>query len=162
MSTPQARLPWTTLAPHSYQAMVAVSASSSSASSSLGPLLPELVQTRVSQLNGCAFCLDMHARELRSRGESWQRLNSLSTWRESGLFSPRERAALNWAEALTLLSVQGGPGEAQDRREAAFAALRSEFGEADIVALSWTIAAINAWNRMAVGMQMPVPEKALE
>lgn len=157
MTTPQARLPWITIAPRSYQAMVAVSAASSA--SSLGPLLMELVQTRVSQLNGCAFCLDMHARELRGQGESWQRINSLPTWRETGLYSPRERAALNWAESLTLLARAGEP---PGGRDADFAALRAEFSDAEIVELSWTIAAINAWNRMAVAMQAPVLERAID
>src|SRR2546422_6914822 len=94
----EARLPWTQLAPKAYQAMASVG--TTIANSTLGMPLIELVQTRVSQINGCAFCLDMHARDLRKHGETWQRINSLSTWREVGFYSERERAALAWAETL--------------------------------------------------------------
>ena len=80
-------------------AMAAVGATT--ARSSLGPILMELVKTRVSQINGCAFCVDMHVRDLRRHGETWQRINSLCTWRETALYSPRERAALAWAEEVT-------------------------------------------------------------
>lgn len=147
------RLPWTHIAPKAYQAMAGVSAAT--AASSLGPVLMELVQTRVSQLNGCAFCLDMHARDLRKRGETWQRINSLSTWRETGLYSQRERAALNWAETTTRLVEYHGS------RDADFDALKSQFSDQEIVELCWTIAQINAWNRMAISMQVPVPEKPI-
>ncbi|HEX2011799.1 MAG TPA: carboxymuconolactone decarboxylase family protein [Roseateles sp.] len=148
------RLPWTHISPKAYQAMAGVNASI--AKSSLGPQLIELVQTRVSQLNGCAFCLDMHARDLRKAGESWQRINSLATWRETGLYSGRERAALNWAETMTRLADE------QDSRAAAFETLKLQFSDQEIVELCWAIAAINAWNRMAIGMQMPVLEKPIE
>lgn len=150
----QARLPWTTIAPKTYQAMAGVAATT--ARSSLGPVLMELVQTRVSQLNGCAFCLDMHARTLRQHGESWQRLNSLPTWRETGLYSPRERAALNWAETMTRMVEYHGS------RDADFDALKARFSDQEIVELCWTIAQINAWNRMAVGLQVPVADKAID
>lgn len=92
------RLNWTDIAPKTYKAMAGVNATLSN--STLGPILTDLVQTRVSQINGCAFCLDMHARDLRKHGETWQRINSLSTWRETELYSARERAALNWAETM--------------------------------------------------------------
>jgi AhpD family alkylhydroperoxidase len=150
----EARLPWTKLAPKAYQAMAAVSATT--AASSLGPTLIELVQTRVSQINGCAFCLDMHARDLRRHGETWQRINSLSTWREVGFYSERERAALNWAESLTKIAGQHGDQDTD------FAALKAHFSDQEIVELSWTIAQINAWNRMAVGMRQPPSEKPIE
>ena len=81
----QPRLPWTEISPKSYQAMAGVNGSL--AKSTLGHSLMELVQTRVSQINGCAFCLDMHARDLRKHGETWQRLNSLSTWREVSFYT---------------------------------------------------------------------------
>jgi AhpD family alkylhydroperoxidase len=148
------RVPWTQLAPKAYQAMAAASATL--AASSLGPMLIELVQTRVSQINGCAFCLDMHARDLRRHGESWQRLNSLSTWRETGLYSQRERAALNWAETMTRLADHSVD------RDADFEALKGQFSDKEIVELTWTIATINTWNRMAIGMRAPVVEKAIE
>ncbi|WP_066342213.1 carboxymuconolactone decarboxylase family protein [Azohydromonas lata] len=151
--THQPRLPWTRLAPKAYQAMAAVSAAT--AASSLGAVLIELVQTRVSQINGCAFCLDMHVRTLREHGEGWQRINSLPTWRETGLYSERERAALQWAEAMTRLA-DGHAGQ-----DAAFAALQPHFSEQEVVELCWAVAQINAWNRMAIGMRQPVEEKAL-
>lgn len=150
----QPRLPWATISPKSYQAMVGVSATT--ANSSLGPILRELVQTRVSQLNGCAFCLDMHVRDLRKAGEGWQRINSVSTWRETGLYSQRERAALNWAETMTRLVENHG------NRDADFDELKGQFSDQEIVELTWTIAQINTWNRMAIGMQMPVLEKPID
>ena len=147
------RLNWTKLAPDTYKAMAGVNATI--AESTLGPQLMELVQARVSQINGCAFCLDMHARALRQQGESWQRLNSLSTWRETTLYSARERAALNWAETMTRLADQ------YRDRDADFAALQAEFNDQEIVELCWTIAAINTWNRMSIGMHNPVVEKPI-
>lgn len=150
----EARLPWTTLSAKSYQAMAGVSATL--AKSSLGPVLMGMVVTRVSQINGCAFCLDMHVRELRHAGENWQRINSLPTWRETGLYSARERVALNWAEVMTRLSDNHGS------RDADFDALKGQFSDQEIVELTWTIAQINTWNRMAIGMQAPVVEKPLD
>ena len=129
---------------------------SSLKASTLGPQLMSLMDLRVSQINGCAYCVDLHARELRQHGEGWQRLNSLSTWRETALYSPRERAALAWAEALTRLP-EGHAGH-----DAAFEALPAHFNEQEIVELSWAIAQINAWNRMAVGMRAPLPDKAID
>ncbi len=146
-----ARLPWTDIAPKAYKAMASVGAAV--AGSSLGHLLLELVHARVSQLNGCAFCVDMHVRDLRKQGESWQRINSLVTWREADLYSERERAALDWAETLTRLVEHHG------HRDAEFAALQGQFSDQEIVELTWAIAQINTWNRMCVGMRAPVPEK---
>lgn len=148
------RLPWTSISPKSYQAMAAVGASI--AQSSLGAALRELVQLRTSQINGCAFCVDMHTRDLRKAGESWQRVNSLITWRETGLYSERERAALNWAETLTRLADQ------HTERDADFEQLKGHFTDQEIVELTWTIAQINTWNRMAIGMRAPVVEKAID
>ncbi len=148
------RLPWAQISPKSYQAMAATSAAL--APSSLGAVLIDLVQTRVSQINGCAFCLDMHVRDLRKHGETWQRINSLPTWRETGLYSQRERAALNWAETMTRLA------DHHVDREADFDALKLQFSDQEIVELMWTIATINTWNRMAIGMRAPVVEKPIE
>ncbi|RDI24323.1 AhpD family alkylhydroperoxidase [Pseudacidovorax intermedius] len=145
----QPRLSWMRIAPRPYQAMIAAGATL--AESSLGPVLIELVKTRVSQINGCAFCLDMHVRDLRKLGELWQRINSLATWRDARLYTERERAALAWAEALTRLP-DGHAGH-----DEVFDHLRAHFSEQEIVELSWAIAQINAWNRMAVGMSAPVP-----
>ncbi|KWT94133.1 MULTISPECIES: carboxymuconolactone decarboxylase family protein [unclassified Variovorax] len=150
----EARLPWTRIAPKSYQALAGVNASL--AKSTLGPALMELVQTRVSQINGCAFCLDMHARDLRKHGESWQRINNLSTWREVGLYSERERAALNWAETMTRIADRHGD------QDSAFGKLKELFSDQEIVELNWTVALINAWNRMAIGMRQPPSDKPIE
>lgn len=150
----QARLPWTSISPKAYQAMASVSVAISQ--SSLGRPLIELVQTRVSQLNGCAFCVDMHVRDLRKLGEGWQRINSLTTWRETELYSLRERVALNWAETTTRLVEQHGS------RDADFEQLQDHFSDQEIVELTWCIAQINAWNRMAIGMGAPVVEKAID
>lgn len=152
MNTP--RLPWNSLAPLQYKSLHAVS--QAVAQSSLGRQLVELVQTRVSQINGCAYCLDMHARELRKDGESWKRLNVLSAWRETTFFTPKEQAALAWAESLTRL-----PDGYADRN-AEFDALQTHFTEQEIVELTWAVAAINAWNRMAIGMHQPVDDKPIE
>jgi len=147
------RLPWTDISPKPFQAMAAVGATT--ATSSLGHLLMELVKTRVSQLNGCAFCVDMHVRDLRKQGETWQRINSLVTWQEADLYSDRERAALAWAESLTRLVEHHG------NRDVEYSALQGQFSDQEIVELSWTIAQINTWNRMCVGMRAPVPQKDL-
>lgn len=151
------RLPWTQLAPKAYQAMAGVNAAI--ADHSLGARLYEMVQTRVSQLNGCAFCLDMHVRDLRKAGEGWQRINSIATWREAGFYDARERAALNWAESLTRLADNHGD---LGPRDAAFAQLQAQFSDAEIVQLTVLIAQINAWNRMGVGMHLPVAERPID
>ena len=124
--------------------------------SGLSKELIDLVYLRVSQINGCAFCIDMHARDLRKHGETWQRINNLPTWREVSFYSPRERAALAWAETLTRLAGEHGD------HDAAFTALQGELSEQEIVDLTWVVAQINAWNRMAVGMRQPPSTKPLE
>lgn len=149
------RLPWTDIAPKTYQAMAGVKATYVR-TSSLGPVLMSLIDLRVSQINGCAFCVDMHARELRHLGQPWQRLNSLCTWGETTIYDARERAALDWAERLTRLP-DGHAGQ-----DAAYEALREHFSEQEIVELTWTIAQINTWNRLCVGMHAPVPDKPLD
>ncbi|MEZ4377212.1 MAG: carboxymuconolactone decarboxylase family protein [Gemmatimonadales bacterium] len=112
------------------------------------PLL-ELVRTRASQLNGCAYCVDMHTRDARAEGETEQRLHVVAVWRETPFFSNRERAALAWTEAVTLVS---------DRTisDADYAAVREQFDERELVDLTVAIVAINGWNRMAVAFR-PVP-----
>ena len=147
------RLNWHKTAPKAFQAMIAVNGTIES--STLGKVLIDLVFARVSQINGCAYCLDMHVRDLRQQGEDWQRINSLPTWREVSLFSERERAALGWAETLTRLA------DRHEERDAEFEALKAHFSELEIVELSIAIAQINAWNRMGVGMRLPVAAKAM-
>lgn len=112
------------------------------------PLLLELIRVRASQLNGCVYCIDMHSKDARARGESEQRLYALSAWREAPYYSPRERAALAWTEAVTLVSDGHVPDEV-------FAAARAQFSEAEVAALLLAIIAINAWNRVAVSQRLP-------
>jgi AhpD family alkylhydroperoxidase len=117
--------------------------------STLEPELLELVKMRASQLNGCAYCLDMHSKDARARGESEQRLYLLSAWREAPFYSARERAALAWCEALTLLPQSGAPDDV-------YAQVREQFEEDELAALTLAIVAINGWNRFAVGFRSPV------
>lgn len=112
------------------------------------PLL-ELVKTRVSQINGCAHCLDMHTKDARAAGETEQRLYLLPAWRETSAYSPRERAALAWAEALTLVAGH----EVSDE---VFKQAQLQFDEKELVDLTLAIIAINGWNRLAVGFRAEV------
>ena len=112
----------------------------------LEPLLLELVKLRASQLNGCAYCLDMHAKDARARGEDEQRLHVLAAWREAPFYSPRERAALAWCETLTLLPQNGAPDDV-------FAEVEAVFSLEEIAALTFQVVAINGWNRLAVGLR---------
>jgi AhpD family alkylhydroperoxidase len=118
-------------------------------SSTLEPKLLELVRERASQINGCAYCLDMHTKDARAIGEDEQRLHLVAVWRAAPFFSPRERAALAWTEALTLLPETGAPDHV-------YAAMAREFDPAEQVALTLAIIAINGWNRLAVGFRRPV------
>ncbi len=117
-------------------------------SSGLEPLLLELVKLRASQINGCAYCMDMHGKDARARGEDEQRLHVLAGWREAPFYNARERAALAWCEALTLLPDTGAPDEV-------FAEVKQQFSEEEIAALTFQIVAINGWNRLAVGLRTP-------
>jgi AhpD family alkylhydroperoxidase len=117
--------------------------------SSLEPALLELVRLRASQLNGCGYCIDMHTKDARARGETEQRLYLTSAWREAPCYTARERAAMEWAEALTLLPSSAAPDDVYER-------VRAEFSEEETVALTLAIVAINGWNRFAVGLRAPV------
>ena len=110
--------------------------------------LLELIKLRASQLNGCAHCIDMHTKELRADGESEQRLYLLDAWRESPFYSERERAALAWTEALTLLADSHVPDDV-------YAAARAEFSESEVVDLTMAVVAINGWNRLMVSFRIP-------
>lgn len=114
--------------------------------SSIEQSIRDLVNIRASQLNGCAFCLDMHIKEATIHGERPLRLHHIASWRESQLFVPRERAALAWTEALTQLSPMGVPDEVYDR-------VRTQLSEKEISDLSFDVMAINAWNRVNVGFR---------
>jgi AhpD family alkylhydroperoxidase len=107
-----------------------------------GSLL-ELVKTRASQINGCAYCIDMHTKDARANGETEQRLYALNVWREAPFYTDRERAALAWTEAVTLI----GEGHAPDH---VFEQVRAHFSEEELVNLTMAIVAINGWNRLAI------------
>lgn len=140
------------LAPEAVKAMMALEASI--AKSGLEESLRHLVKLRASQINGCAFCIHMHATEARKHGDSEMRLYMLNAWRESTLYSERERAALAWTETLTLVAQTGAP-------DADYALLQAQFSEAEQVQLTFLIGAINVWNRLQVGFRAahPVSEK---
>ncbi len=133
--------------PDAYKAMLALSQAVER--TGLAPQLIDLVNYRVSQLNGCAFCLDMHSKDLRARGETEQRLYMINAWREAPhLYSSRERAAFAWAEAVTRLDDQQIP-------DAVYDIARKEFSEAELTQLTLAIVAINGWNRFNVAFHTP-------
>src|SRR5215471_12482888 len=109
------------------------------------PLL-ELVRPRASQMNGCAYCIDMHSKDARAEGESEQRLYALSAWQEAPFYSPRERAALAWTEAVTAIGEAGVPDEL-------YASAREHFNETELVNLTMAVVAINGWNRLAISFR---------
>jgi AhpD family alkylhydroperoxidase len=123
--------------------------------SGLEPSLIDLVKTRASQINGCAFCIHMHTREARAHGESETRLYLLDAWRESPLYSDRERAALEWTEAVTLISQTHVPDALYDE-------VKRHFAEGELVKLTLLIATINAWNRIAISFRSVHPSKAAQ
>lgn len=114
--------------------------------SGLETSLLELVRLRASQINGCAYCIDMHTKDARAAGETEQRLYGLSAWREMPFYSPRERAAMAWTEAVTLISRDQVPDEVYDFT-------RKHFSEEEIVKLTMAVIAINGWNRLAISFR---------
>jgi AhpD family alkylhydroperoxidase len=116
------------------------------------PKLKALVELRVSQINGCAFCLNQHTQEARALGESQQRLDCLSAWRETTFFTEREEAAFEWAETLTLIAEKQAPQEIYD-------AATKHFSEKELVDLTLVVVNMNAWNRLAIGFHKPVPAR---
>jgi len=140
------RIDYKKASPQAFQAMLAVEACVRS--SGLDHGLLELVKIRVSQINGCAFCLDMHTRDARKAGESEQRLHLLAAWREAPCYSDLERAALAWAEAVTQLSTTPVSDELYEQA-------RIHFDEKALVDLTLAIVAINGWNRLAVAFRIP-------
>ncbi|HAC68772.1 MAG TPA: alkylhydroperoxidase [Pseudomonas sp.] len=141
----QLRLPFSTLSPAAYQGLIATG--QALAQSSLGLELVELVYLRISQINGCAFCLGKHAETLREQGVSQANLDRLAGWRISERFDARERAALEWAETLTAVAEKGAP-------DAVYESLRTHFTDAEISDLTFVVALMNAFNRLAVGMKL--------
>lgn len=146
-TTSQPRLDYAKVAPHIFQAMLALE--KAVLATGLEHSLLELIKLRVSQINGCALCVDMHFRSARKAGETEVRLNLLPVWREAEVYTPGERAALHWAEALTRLST----GHVSDED---FAIVSAEFSEVEVANLTLAITAINSWNRFGVGFKIPV------
>jgi AhpD family alkylhydroperoxidase len=137
-------------APNSMKALAALEAQV--ANSGLDPTLMELVKIRASQINGCAFCLNMHTQDARAKGESEERIYLLDAWRESPLYTAHERAALAWTEAVTLVSQTHVP-------DAVYEEVRAEFEPEELVKLTLLVATINAWNRFAVSFRSIHPVK---
>jgi AhpD family alkylhydroperoxidase len=129
------------------RAMLGLSAASEAGG--LERTLLELVKIRASQLNGCAYCLDMHTKDARALGETEQRIYALSAWREAPFYTARERAALDWTEAVTRV----GETHVED---AVFERTRQHFSEDELVALTFAVVVINSWNRLAVSFRVPV------
>ena len=147
------RLNYFKASPKAVQAMLALEEETQALSIPL--VLRELVKMRVSQINGCAYCLNMHAPDARRAGLSQQKLDVLAAWRESPVFDARERAALGWAEALTRIEATGVP-------DADYAALASVFDERERVELTLVVTTINAWNRFAVGFRSAHPLRRVD
>jgi AhpD family alkylhydroperoxidase len=139
------RLDYGTVAPGVYDAMGALDQYLQACG--LERTLLALVQLRVSQINGCAYCLDMHWKDLRAAGEPEQRLYSLNAWPECPYYSGRERAALAWAEAVTLVTDGHVPDAVHDEA-------RTQFGEKELSDLTLAVATINAWNRLSIGARL--------
>ena len=138
-------------APDAMQALGALEAYVQSCG--LEPSLVELVKTRASQINGCAYCINMHTADARKQGETEQRLYLLNAWRESPLYTDRERAALAWTEAVTLIAETHAPDDLYED-------VRAQFSESETVNLTMLIGAINAWNRLAISFRAIHPVRA--
>jgi len=134
------------VSPEGYQAMSGLEKYVSNSGIEHGLL--HLIKLRVSQINGCAYCIDMHWKDARALGETEQRLYGLDAWHESPYYDDRERAALEWAEVVTKVGETHVP-------DSAYVTAREHFDEKELVDLTWAIAAINAWNRMAIAFRSP-------
>jgi AhpD family alkylhydroperoxidase len=141
------RINWSKTSPEGYNAMKGVENFVSQ--SKLDPKLKELIKIRASQMNKCAFCLDMHTKDARAIGETEQRINVLAAWREAPFYTPQERAALAWCETLTLLPETGAPDDLYEE-------LEQLFTPNEIVELTFAIVTINSWNRLSVGFRTEV------
>ena len=144
-----ARIAFFKLAPANLQAMINLSASVKK--SSLGARLVELVNLRISQINGCGLCVDMHWRDLLGQGAEPRHLNAVAAWREAPFFSEREKAALRWAEI-----VNSQPHS--DASDDEFARVREHFSEVEVVELGYAVAAIKGWNMLNLSLRNPIPE----
>ena len=143
----QQRIDYTRAAPDAFKALLATEREVHR--SGLEASLLELVKMRASQINGCAYCLDMHSKDARAAGETEQRLYLLNAWREAPFYSDRERAALAWTEAVTRIGEAGVS-------DALFDAVRQHFDDKGIVDLTLAVIAINGWNRMAIAFRSKV------
>ncbi len=141
------RLSYSTASPHAYAALAGVEKYVRGCG--LEHSLLELVKLRASYLNGCAYCVDMHSKDARAAGETEQRIYAVPVWRETPFFSDRERAALEWTEAVTMIANNGVPDEL-------YARVSGHFSPKELVDLTTAITAINAWNRMAISFRSPV------
>ena len=142
------RIDYKKVGPDAFKAMLGIEACVRR--SDLEPSLLELVKTRVSQINGCAYCQDMHARDARAAGETEQRLYLLSAWREAPVYSDRERAALAWAETMTQISTS-------EVTDDLYAEVRRHFDEKALLDLTLAIIGINGWNRLAIAFRTEFP-----
>jgi AhpD family alkylhydroperoxidase len=140
----QPRLNFHQASPAAMKAMLGLGAAI--ADTTLEHSLLELVKMRASQINGCAYCLDMHSKDARAAGETEQRLYLLDAWEETDFYTPRERAALAWTEVLMLISQTHAP-------DAVYEELRAHFSEREIADLTLAIVTINGWNRIAIGLR---------
>lgn len=140
----QPRISYSAVAPGAGQAMMALEKYVNQ--SGLERPLIELVKLRASQINGCAYCIDMHTKDARAAGESEQRLYALTAWRETPFYSERERAALAWTEAVTLIADGHVPDEVYEQA-------RTQFSEKELVDLTMAVIAINGWNRLAISFR---------
>jgi AhpD family alkylhydroperoxidase len=138
-------------APDTIKALMALEAQIQG--SGLEQTLIELVKTRASQINGCAYCINMHTQDARKHGETEQRLYLLNAWREAPAYSERERAALAWTEAVTLIADTHAPDDIYQE-------VRKHFSDAETVNLTMLIATINAWNRLAISFRAVPPVRA--
>ncbi len=145
------RLDYFAAAPQLMKAMLHLDKAVSS--SGLEHSLIKLVETRASQINGCAYCIDMHTRDARKAGEAEARLYLLDAWREAPHYTPRERAALAWTEALTLVATTHAS-------DADYEGLKPHFNDEEIVKLTMLIVTINGWNRLAIGFRAVPPQAA--
>jgi AhpD family alkylhydroperoxidase len=141
----EARLDYMKASPEAYKAMVHMEGVVRR--SGIDLKLLELIKIRASQLNGCAFCIDMHTKDARFKGESEQRIYALDAWRETPFYTEKERAVLAWTEAVTNIQIGHAP-------DAVYEVLRRNFSEEEIVNITLAITTINAWNRIAIGFRM--------
>jgi len=138
------RIDFSKLTPEGYRAMSGLERYVRG--SGLEPSLLELIKLRASQINGCAYCIDMHWKDARARGESEQRLYGLMAWRDSPYYTERERAALAWTEAVTLIADNHVPDDLYEE-------VRQHFNESELVNLTLALVAINGWNRLAISFR---------